>query len=58
MLVDFYQTAAGREVIKEFLNGLPDKELAKVLHEIELLECMVLSYRGRIPSILMALFGS
>ena len=38
MLVDFYQTAAGREVIKEFLNGLPDKELAKVLHEIELLE--------------------
>ena len=38
MLVDFYQTAAGREVIKEFLNDLPDKELAKVLHEIELLE--------------------
>lgn len=38
MQVDFYQTTTGRNVIQEFLDGLPDKELAKVIREIELLE--------------------
>ena len=37
MEVEFYQTEAGREVIGEFLNGLPAKDLAKVFRDIDLL---------------------
>lgn len=37
MEVDFYQTATGKNVIEKFLDGLPDKEVAKVLREIDLL---------------------
>ena len=37
MEVEFYQTAAGRNVIAEFLDSLPDKDLAKVLRDIDLL---------------------
>ena len=37
MEVEFYRTAAGREVIQEFLDALPKKDLAKALRDIELL---------------------
>ena len=37
MEVEFYHTAAGQEVIEEFLNALPKKDLAKVIRDIELL---------------------
>jgi len=37
MEVEFYQTETGREVIEEFLDGFPAKDLAKVFRDIELL---------------------
>ena len=37
MDIEFYKTEAGREVIAEFLDTLPSKDLAKVLRDIELL---------------------
>lgn len=38
MEIEFYQTAARKNAVAEFLDDLPDKELAKVIREIELLE--------------------
>lgn len=37
MEVELYSTSEGREVVKEFLDSLPDKDLAKVLRDIDLL---------------------
>jgi phage-related protein len=37
MEVEYYHTAEGREVVAEFLDSLPDKDLAKVFRDIELL---------------------
>lgn len=37
MDVDFYTTAAGEEVIVEFLDSLPRKDHAKLLRDIDLL---------------------
>lgn len=37
MEVEFYKTAAGKEVIAEFLEALPAKDMAKVLRDIDLL---------------------
>lgn len=37
MQVELYQTAAGKEVVAEFLSSLPAKDLAKVLRDIDLL---------------------
>lgn len=37
MDVEFYKTAAGREVVAEFLDTLPPKDMAKVFRGIDLL---------------------
>ena len=37
MEVELYTTASGREVLADFLRSLPDKDLAKVLRDIEVL---------------------
>lgn len=37
MDVEFYKTAAGREVVAEFLDTLPPKDMAKVFRDIDLL---------------------
>lgn len=37
MEVEFYKTEAGREVVAEFLDSLPEKALAKVFRDIDLL---------------------
>jgi phage-related protein len=37
MDVELYRTAAGREVVEEFLDSLPNKDLAKVLRDIDVL---------------------
>ena len=37
MDVEFYKTAAGREVVAEFLDTLPPKDRAKVFRDIDLL---------------------
>ena len=37
MEVEFYKTAEGKEVIAEFLESLPGKDMAKVFRDIELL---------------------
>ena len=37
MEVEFYKTAAGREVFVEFLEPLPAKSIAKIFRDIELL---------------------
>ena len=37
MDVELYRTGSGREVVAEFLAGLPAKDLAKVLRDIDLL---------------------
>ena len=35
--VELYRTAAGKEVVADFLDSLPSKDLAKVLRDIDLL---------------------
>ena len=37
MEVELYCTQSGKEVVQEFLDSLPDKALAKVIRDIELL---------------------
>lgn len=37
MEIELYVTAAGREVVAEFLDALPPKDLAKVLRDIDVL---------------------
>ena len=37
MEVEFYVTEAGQEVIAEFLQSLPPKDMAKVFRDIDLL---------------------
>ena len=37
MDVEFYKTAAGREVVAEFLDTLPPKDMAKGFRDIDLL---------------------
>ena len=37
MEVELYSTRKGREVVREFLDSLPDKDLAKVFRDIDLL---------------------
>lgn len=37
MQVEFYETAAGKNIIAEFLDSLPDKDVAKIFREIDLL---------------------
>lgn len=37
MEVEFYETEAGEEVVAEFLQSLPPKDMAKVLRDIDLL---------------------
>lgn len=36
MDVEFYKTASGREVVAEFLDTLPAKDMAKVFRDIDL----------------------
>ena len=37
MEVELYCTQSGKEVVQEFLDSLPSKDLAKVIRDIELL---------------------
>ena len=37
MDVELYSTSDGREVVSEFLDSLPDKDMAKVFRDIDLL---------------------
>lgn len=37
MEVEFYQTETGKEVVAEFLESLPSKDVAKILRDIDLL---------------------
>ena len=37
MDVELYCTQSGKEVVQEFLDSLPSKDLAKVIRDIELL---------------------